>query len=95
MAPRQEKSTMKFTTATLLAVPLASGTALAEATPPTAPEGDAAVVAKFEAADKNSHGALDDIECDADKADDKDRHRQGCKISQVEFVAAAKAGHIK
>jgi hypothetical protein len=87
---------MKFITATLVAVALASGTAFAQATPPTAPAGDAAVVAKFKAADKNSNGSLDGTELDGYKANMTkiDTDKDG-KISQVEFAAAAKAGHVK
>ena len=84
---------MKFITASLLAVALASGTAFAQAAPPTA---DAAVVAKFKAADKNNNGSLDGTELDAYKANMAkiDTDKDG-KISQLEFVAATKAGHIK
>jgi hypothetical protein len=97
MASRQkEKPTMKFFSATLITVALASGPAFAQATPPTAPAGEAAVVAKFKTADKNSNGSLDGTELDGYKANMTkiDTDKDG-KISQVEFVAAAKAGHIK
>ena len=86
---------MQLITATLVTVALASGSALAQATPP-APSPDAAVAAKFKAADKNSNGSLDGTELDGYKANMTkiDTDKDG-KISQVEFVAAAKAGHIK
>ena len=87
---------MKLLTGTVLAVAIASGAAFAQTTPPMAPAADAAVEAKFKAADKNTSGSLDGAEVDAYKADlakidiDKDG-----KISKAEFVAATKAGHIK
>jgi len=87
---------MKLVTTTIVALALASGAAFAQATPPAAPAADAAVVAKFKAADKNNSGALDGAEVDAYKAGMTkiDTDKDG-KISQVEFVAATKAGHIK
>jgi len=83
---------MKLVTTTIVALALASGTAFAQA----APAADAAVVAKFKSADKNNNGALDGAEVDAYKASMTkiDTDKDG-KISQVEFVAATKAGHIK
>jgi hypothetical protein len=87
---------MKLFAATLVAVALASGSALAQATPPAAPAADAAVVAKFKAADKNNNGSLDGAELDAHKANMAkiDTDKDG-KISQAEFVTATKAAHIK
>jgi hypothetical protein len=87
---------MKLVTATLVAVALATGSAFAQATPPAAPAADAAVVAKFKAVDKNSNGSLDGTELDAYKTTMTkiDADKDG-KISQVEFLAATKAGHIK
>ena len=87
---------MKFFTGTMIAVALASTAALAQATPPGAPTADAAVVAKFKIADKNSNGFLDGAELSAFKATMTriDTDKDG-KISQMEFVAAAKAGEIK
>lgn len=87
---------MKLFTATAVALVLASGAAFAQATAPAAPAADAAVVAKFKAADKNSNGSLDGAELDSHKANMAkiDTDKDG-KISQAEFVAATKAGHIK
>jgi Ca2+-binding EF-hand superfamily protein len=87
---------MKLMTATIVALALASGAAFAQATPPAAPAADAAVVAKFKAADKNNNGSLDGAELDAYKTNMTkiDTDKDG-KISQAEFVAATKAGHIK
>ena len=87
---------MKRIATTIIFVGLASGTALAQATPPAAPAADAAVIAKFKAADKNNNGSLEGSELDAYKAamSKIDTDKDG-KISQAEFVAATKAGHIK
>jgi Ca2+-binding EF-hand superfamily protein len=87
---------MKLLTTTVVALALASGSAFAQTPPPAAPAADAAVVAKFKSADKNSNGALDGAELDAYKANMTkiDTDKDG-KISQAEFVAATKAGHIK
>jgi Skp family chaperone for outer membrane proteins len=105
---------IKLVTASVLALSLATGAALAQTAPtappatgsspplaaaPTAPKadgGDAAVIAKFKAADKNANGALDGAEVDAFKADlvKIDTDKDG-KISQVEYVSATKAGVIK
>ena len=87
---------MKRIITTIAIVGLASGTALAQATAPAAPAADAAVVAKFKAADKNNNGSLEGSELDAYKASLSkiDTDKDG-KISQAEFVAATKAGHIK
>ena len=83
----------KLLTGTILALALASGQALAQATPPAA---DAAVEAKFKAADKNTNGALEGAELDAYKATmtQIDTNKDG-KVSRDEFAAATKAGHIK
>lgn len=87
---------MKLMITTAVALALTSGSAFAQATPPAAPAADAAVVAKFKSADKNSNGALDGAELDAYKTNMTkiDTDKDG-KISQVEFVSASKAGHIK
>jgi Ca2+-binding EF-hand superfamily protein len=87
---------MKLMTTTIVALVLASGSAFAQTTPPAASGADAAVVAKFKSADKNNNGALDGAELDAYKANMTkiDTDKDG-KISQAEFVAATKAGHIK
>src|SRR5262245_49566408 len=90
------KPSMKFITASLLAGALASGGAFAQATPPTAPTADAALVAKFKAADKNSNGSLDGTELDTYKTNMAkiDTDKDG-KISQLEFAAPTTAGDIK
>ena len=87
---------MKLFTATFVAFALASGAALAQATPPKAPAADAAVDAKFKAADKNGNGALEGAELDTYKADlaKIDADKDG-KVSGAEFAAATKAGVIK
>lgn len=87
---------MKRAISTFLSVALVSGAAFAQATPPAAPAADAAVVAKFKTTDKNANGSLDGAELDAYKANMTkiDTDKDG-KISQAEFVAATKAGHIK
>ena len=83
----------KLITGSLLGLALASGQALAQATPPAA---NAAVEAKFKAADKNTNGMLEGAELDAYKSTmvQADSNKDG-KISRDEFVAATKAGHIK
>jgi hypothetical protein len=75
---------------------ISSGVAFAQATPPKAPAADAAVEAKFKAADKNGNNVLDGTELDAFKANLTaiDTDKDG-KISSTEFAAAVKAGHIK
>ena len=87
---------MKLFTATVLALSLASGAAFAQATPPKAPAADAAVDAKFKAADKNGNGALEGAELDTYKADlaKIDADKDG-KVFGAEFAAATKAGVIK
>ena len=87
---------MKLLTGVFLALALASGAALAQATPPKAPAADAAVDAKFKAADKNNNGALDGAELDTYKADlaKIDTNKDG-KISSAEFASATKSGIIK
>ena len=84
----------KLITGSLLALALASGQALAQATPPAA--ANAAVEAKFKAADKNTNGMLEGAELDVYKSTmvQADSNKDG-KISRDEFVAATKAGHIK
>ena len=85
---------MKVVTGALLALAIATGPALAQTTPPAAP--DAAVEAKFKAADKNSNGALEGAEVDAFKANlaKIDTNKDG-KVTRDEFAAATKAGTIK
>ena len=87
---------IKLVTGTVLAIAFATGAAFAQATPPAPPTADAAVIAKFKVADKNNNGSLEGAELDAHKAKmtSIDTDKDG-KISQVEFVAATKAGHIK
>ncbi len=87
---------MKLLTGTALALVLASGVAFAQATPPKAPAADAAVDAKFKAADKNNNGSLDGAELDTYKASMAkiDTDKDG-KISRAEFAAANKSGVIK
>ncbi len=83
-------------TCTFLALALASGPVFAQATPPKVPAADAAVDAKFKAADKNNSGSLDGAELDAYKANMAkiDTDKDG-KISRAEFAAAVKSGLIK
>ena len=85
----------KIMTGALLALSLVAGPAFAQTTPGTA-TADAAVEAKFKAADKNNSGALDGAELDAYKASlaKIDTDKDG-KISRVEFAAAAKSGVVK
>lgn len=87
---------MKLLTASAVALTLASGAALAQTTPPAAPIADAAVEAKFKAADKNNNGSLEGAEVDAYKANMAkiDADKDG-KISRAEFAAATKDGQIK
>jgi EF hand len=92
---------MKVVTGTLVALALVAGPALAQTTPTTKPTtaaatGDAAVAAKFKAADKNGNGSLDGAELDAYKADlaKIDTDKDG-KISMAEYTAANKSGVVK
>jgi hypothetical protein len=87
---------MKLATSAFLAVALASGAAFAQATPPKMPAADAAVDAKFKAADKNNNGSLDGAELDTYKPNlaKIDTDKDG-KISSAEFAAASKSGVIK
>jgi len=87
---------MKLVTGALLALAIATGPALAQTTPPTAPGADPAVEAKFKAADKNSNGTLEGAEVDAYKANlaKIDANKDG-KVTRDEFAAASKAGVIK
>ena len=93
---------IKVVTGTLVALALIAGPALAQTTTPTtkpttaAVTGEAAVAAKFKAADKNGNGSLDGAELDAYKADlaKIDTDKDG-KISLAEFQAASKAGVVK
>jgi hypothetical protein len=86
---------MKLVTGAFLALAVASGAAFAQTTP-KAPAADAAVDAKFKAADKNNNGALDGAELDTYKADlaKIDTNKDG-KISSAEFASATKSGVIK
>jgi EF hand len=85
---------MRLVTGALVVLAIATGPALAQTTPPAAP--DAAVEAKFKAADKNSNGALEGAEVDAFKANltKIDTNKDG-KVTRDEFAAATKAGTIK
>ena len=87
---------MKLATSTFLAVALASGAAFAQAMLLKTPAADAAVDAKFKAADKNNNGSLDGAELDTYKADFAkiDTDKDG-KISSVESASATKSGIIK
>ena len=89
---------IKVVTGTLVALALIAGPALAQTTKPTtaATTPEAAVAAKFKAADKNGNGSLDGAELDAYKADlaKIDTDKDG-KISLAEFQAAAKVGIVK
>jgi EF hand len=86
---------MKLVTGAFLALAVASGAAFAQTTPKV-PAADAAVDAKFEAADKNNNGSLEGAELDAYKADlaKIDTNKDG-KISGAEFASATKSGIIK
>jgi opacity protein-like surface antigen len=88
----------KILTGAFVALALAAGPAFAQATKPVAPAApmDAAVEAKFKAADKNNSGSLEGAEVDAYKADlaKIDTDKDG-KVSSAEFAAATKAGVIK
>ena len=85
----------KLLTGALLALSLVAGPALAQTTTPSV-TGEAAVAAKFKAADKNGNGSLDGVELDAYKADlaKIDTDKDG-KISMAEFSAASKSGVVK
>lgn len=82
----------KLITGAFLALAVVSGPALAQTTPPA----DAAVDAKFKAADKNNSGTLEGAEVDAYKASltQIDVNKDG-KVSRDEFAAAIKSGVIK
>lgn len=84
---------MKLITGTFLALAFVAGPAVAQTTT-AAP--DAAVEAKFKAADKNGSGTLEGAEVDAYKANMTkiDTNKDG-KVSREEFAAATKAGVIK
>ena len=85
----------KLLTGALLALSLVAGPALAQTTTPSV-TGEAAVAAKFKAADKNGNSSLDGAELDAYKADlaKIDTDKDGT-ISMAEFSAASKSGLIK
>jgi len=87
---------LKLMTGTFLALALVAGSALAQTATPTAATADAAIAAKFKAADKNGNGSLDGAELDAYKANlaKIDTDKDG-KISMAEFTAAFKAGLVK
>jgi len=84
---------MKLITGTFLALAIVSGPALAQT---KAPAADAAVEAKFKAADKNASGSLEGAEVDTYKPDlaKIDANKDG-KVSRDAFAAATKAGVIK
>jgi len=87
---------LKLMTGTFVALALVAGSALAQTTTPVAATADAAIAAKFKAADKNGNGSLDGAELDAYKANlaKIDTDKDG-KISMAEFTAASKAGLVK
>ena len=87
---------MKLMTGTFVALALVAGPALAQTTTPTAATADAAIAAKFKAADKNGNGSLDGAELEAYKANlpKIDTDKDG-KISMAEFTAASKSGLVK
>jgi Ca2+-binding EF-hand superfamily protein len=87
---------IKLVTGTLVALALVAGPALAQTTTPASATGEAAVAAKFKAADKNGNGVLDGAELDAYKANlaKIDTDKDG-KISMAEFSAATKSGLVK
>jgi hypothetical protein len=87
---------IKLVTGTLVALALVAGPALAQTTTPASVTAEAAVAAKFKAADKNSNGVLDGAELDAYKANlaKIDTDKDG-KISMAEFTAATKSGLVK
>jgi Ca2+-binding EF-hand superfamily protein len=87
---------IKLVTGTLVALALVAGPALAQTTTPASATGEAAVAAKFKAADKNGNGVLDGAELDAYKANlaKIDTDKDG-KISMAEFTAASKSGLVK
>jgi Ca2+-binding EF-hand superfamily protein len=92
-----EHSTMtKLMTGAFVALALIASPVLAQTSTNVAVTGEAAVAAKFKAADKNSNGALDGTELDAYKADlaKIDTDKDG-KISLAEFQAAVKSGIVK
>ena len=87
---------LKLMTGTFVALALVAGSALAQTTTPVAATADAAIAAKFKAADKNGNGSLDGAELDAYKANlaKIDTDKDG-KISMAEFTAASKSGLVK
>ena len=87
---------IKLMTGTLVALALVAGPALAQTTTPASVTAEAALAAKFKAADKNGNGVLDGAELDAYKANlaKIDTDKDG-KISMAEFSAASKAGIVK
>jgi hypothetical protein len=87
---------IKLVTGSLVALALVAGPALAQTTTPASVTAEAAIAAKFKAADKNGNGVLDGAELDAYKANlaKIDTDKDG-KISMAEFTAATKSGLIK
>ena len=87
---------LKLMTGTFVALALVAGSAIAQTTTPVAATADAAIAAKFKAADKNGNGSLDGAELDAYKANlaKIDTDKDG-KISMAEFTAASKSGLVK
>jgi hypothetical protein len=91
-----EHEMIKVLAGSVVALALLAGPVLAQ-TPTTKVAGvDAAVEAKFKAADKNTNGFLDGAELDAHKANlvKIDTDKDG-KVSLAEFAAASKAGVVK
>lgn len=86
---------IKILTGTFVALALIAGPVVAQTATKPAPA-DAAVDAKFKAADKNANGSLDGAELDAYKADlaKIDTDKDG-KISRAEFASATKSGVVK